>query len=305
MQKSHEGVVAIRSSWKSLAWREFRWLIRNPMLWVYAVLLVLIATRTTANIRRSVRLEVGTLLPFVSLQYPIGALAPIAGILIGYRAIAGEREQRTLRIVGAMPHTRRDILAGKFLGRGGALLVATMLPAGLLLLVSADTGIRLVSWLLFTIVTVLYLLQNVAVGISISVVCSKVRTAAAIGFGYIVMIQHLWMELFVPRIAVSVSPLLPNVTALELQVLLNRLSPMLAYRVVTNEVIGAPNSSGTFFAAILDLQPDHFTDVIVLEQAMDQPFPTYLTPEFSLAILLVWFVSAIVISERLFRNAEF
>lgn len=69
-------------------------------------------------------------LPSGGLQMAAAVLIPLATLALGHGAVAGSRESGSLRVLLAFPHSRRDVVAGAFLGRFGAVFVAV--GAGLL-----------------------------------------------------------------------------------------------------------------------------------------------------------------------------
>jgi ABC-2 type transport system permease protein len=56
----------------------------------------------------------------------VSILVPILGTMLGYKAIVGERESGSLRFLLGLPHTRRDVMLGKLIGRS-SIVVATVL----------------------------------------------------------------------------------------------------------------------------------------------------------------------------------
>jgi ABC-2 type transport system permease protein len=56
----------------------------------------------------------------------VNILIPILGTMLGYKAIVSERESGSLRFLLGLPHTRRDVMLGKFIGRS-AIVVVTVL----------------------------------------------------------------------------------------------------------------------------------------------------------------------------------
>lgn len=62
------------------------------------------------------------------LYRPVASVVAVVGTLLGYNAIVGERESGSLKFLLGQPHTRRDVVVGKFLGRA-AVVVVTVLVA--------------------------------------------------------------------------------------------------------------------------------------------------------------------------------
>ena len=67
-------------------------------------------------------------------------IVPLMGLTIGAQSLAGEREQGTLAYLLAQPVNRVEVLLGKLVGLGGALLAALLLGFGLSAAVIAWQG---------------------------------------------------------------------------------------------------------------------------------------------------------------------
>jgi ABC-2 type transport system permease protein len=50
----------------------------------------------------------------------------VIGTLLGYKSIVGERESGSLKYLLGMPHTRRDVVLGKFIGRAAVVVVTVV-----------------------------------------------------------------------------------------------------------------------------------------------------------------------------------
>ena len=60
------------------------------------------------------------------LQMAAAILIPLVTLALGHGAVAGGRESGSLRVLLASPHSRREVVAGAFIGRFGAVLVAVV-----------------------------------------------------------------------------------------------------------------------------------------------------------------------------------
>lgn len=71
--------------------------------------------------------EAGDTLDLVyALQSPASFLVPIIALLIGYGAVAGERERGSLKFLLGLPHTRWDVVFGKIVGRSAVVTVSIL-----------------------------------------------------------------------------------------------------------------------------------------------------------------------------------
>jgi len=124
-------------------------------------------------------------------------LVALLGIFLGYRSIADDRADGSALLTLSLPHSRGDLLAGTFVGRSAVLLVpslVTLAAAGVVGAVLYGTdGVVGFLWLL--LVTALYGLAFVAVGVGLSAATTSERwiTYGASG-GYLLLV-FLWSGL--------------------------------------------------------------------------------------------------------------
>lgn len=60
------------------------------------------------------------------LYRPVASVVAVVGTLLGYNAIVGERASGSLKFLLGQPHTRRDVVIGKFLGRAAVVAVTVL-----------------------------------------------------------------------------------------------------------------------------------------------------------------------------------
>lgn len=119
--------------------------------------------------------------PFVSF---VGFLGPLFGLALGFDAIGGERERRTLSRLMAQPIHRDDIINGKFVAGLGLISV---LLVGLVLFVSG-MGLHLIGvppqpdeifrLVLYVVVSIIYIGFWLALATLFSLLFRQVATAA-------------------------------------------------------------------------------------------------------------------------------
>ncbi|WP_049900631.1 ABC transporter permease subunit [Halococcus agarilyticus] len=107
----------------TIATKEIADATRSRLVWFLVVAFVVVTipqllsfralNPTTAQASRSIAIF---LKPFI----------PLVGLLVGYKAIVGERDSGSLRILLGLPGTRRDIVLGKILGRSAVFLIAAL-----------------------------------------------------------------------------------------------------------------------------------------------------------------------------------
>ncbi|ELY59571.1 ABC transporter, partial [Natronococcus amylolyticus DSM 10524] len=130
----------------------------------------------------------------IALQTPAGYLVPIIALVVSYAAIAGERESGSLKFLLGLPHTRRDVVIGKILGRTGVVGVSILVgfAFGLIGLFAFVGSVSLVDYLGFTLVTLLFGLVYVCIGVGLSSMTRSTTKAAIGAFGLIVFFWFAW-----------------------------------------------------------------------------------------------------------------
>jgi ABC-2 type transport system permease protein len=124
-----------------------------------------------------------------TVQAFIAIAAPLLGVAFAFDSVNGERHEGTLPRLLSQPIHRDDVVNGKFAGGLSAITLAltavVLVIAGfgmlrLGIVPSADEILRLIAWLLLTI---LYVALWLAFGMLLSVVIRRASTSALVGFG--------------------------------------------------------------------------------------------------------------------------
>lgn len=281
-------------NWLPLARKEFRILRRSKGLWVLAALLLVGGLRSI-NVDPAVRTELGATASLAAFQRPIGALVGFAGLLVGFRAIVGERESGSLKFPAGLPHTRLDILLGKLVGRTAALSLPILVavPLGVLVGVSVNGVPSIPVLLLFLLASLLYALTHVAIGIGISALVRTSTRAAALLLAYVLVVLISWKRVSFQLYTLSTgTPVnvfaVPPSPPLFLAV---RLSPIGAFYLLTNTLFGVGNSAAGYQSVLAQFAPETITNALVVDitfQNLSTPF--YLNPWLTPLILVAWMV---------------
>ncbi|MFC5971967.1 ABC transporter permease subunit [Halomarina salina] len=217
------------SGWQSVARKDFNDALRSRRLLTLVVAFVLFVVGTEYLLVEVLGGDVTSADALVgSLVGPTVVLVPLIGLVTGYRSIAGERETGSHKLLLSLPHSRRDVVLGKLLGRSlvvGVAIVAGFVAGGLLAF-GLIGGYEVTPFVLYFLVTLLYATAFVALGVGISAVTGSTSVAVMASFGAFVLFQFLW--LFV--VGLVRTELFPNASAAVFEVTL-RLSPLISYGV--------------------------------------------------------------------------
>ncbi|WP_247002287.1 ABC transporter permease [Halosolutus gelatinilyticus] len=149
--------------------------------------------------------EQTTLDLLIALQTPASFLVPIIALLLGYGAIAGERERGSLKFLLGLPHTRRDVVLGKVLGRGSVVAVSILIgfAVGMVAIFAFTGSVSPVEYVAFVLVTILFGFVYVCIGVGISAMTRSTTRAAVGAFGLLGVFWLLWG--FIGQLALYVS----------------------------------------------------------------------------------------------------
>jgi len=170
-------------------------------------------------------------LPLVAL---LSFLVPLIAIGLGFDAVNGEHNRRTLSRILSQPIYRDALLFGKFLGAlltlTIALLVLWLLVVGLGLLFIGipPGGEEIARAFVFLLVTIVYAGVWLALAMLFSILFRSPATAALITLGLWLFVTLIWPAL-APAIAVAVYPSDDQATLIIAAQALSRLSPSTLY----------------------------------------------------------------------------
>lgn len=180
------------------------------------------------------------------LLSPTSLFIPIISLLVGYKAVAGERETGSLKCLLALPHTRRDVVLGKVIGRTGVVTVSILIgfSFGAVALALFSDSLPLVTYFMFTILSILLGLLFVCLSIAISSATASTTRAAWGAFGLYALFQFVWGLLGFLLVFITTGSLpLPPVP--DWYLLFTRLNPQSAYQNLATALLpGASSVTG-------------------------------------------------------------
>lgn len=219
--------------------------------------------------------------PLPSFVAFLGFLLPLVAIALGFDAINGEYNRRTLSRVLAQPIYRDALLAGKFVG--GLIVIAMCLLTlwllvtglGILLLGLPPGGEEVLRGLAFLIASFAYAGVWLAVALVFSTLFRSPATSALAALTLWLVFSVFW-PMIAPLIAGAIIPVdlfdpMTQVHQIELQTAIARLSPNVLYGEMT---LGLLNPATRTFGLIFSSQ---------LQNALiGAPLPV------SQSLLLIW-----------------
>jgi ABC-type transport system involved in multi-copper enzyme maturation permease subunit len=179
-------------SWRDIAYRDVHDASRSRGVWVLFALLSVLSVGYAVG---HSYLGESTFPAFLGgITGVVAATLPILAILVGYKSVVHERASGSLFLTLSFPHSRRDFLVGKLVGRSVVLLVPTVVALALAGAVGAvrygTEGAALYPWFLFASALYGLAFVGVAVGLSMSTTVDRWITFGAVGT-YFVLVS-LW-----------------------------------------------------------------------------------------------------------------
>ncbi|MFW5920128.1 MAG: ABC transporter permease subunit [Halanaeroarchaeum sp.] len=185
-------------SWIAVARKDFRDASRSKALWVLTTLFTLLVVGIVFFFSEiSGDTNPGQDALFLSFIGPLFLLLPLAGILVGYKSIVGERESGSIKLLLSLPHTRGEVLLGKLVGRSAVVTTAVLIGylLGSIAFVALMGGFQPVDYLLFVGLTVLLGITFVAIAVGLSASSGSSGLVLTVAIGLVLMFTLLWETL--------------------------------------------------------------------------------------------------------------
>lgn len=270
-------------SWRTIARKNVADAARSRAAWVLTALLALLFVGYAFA-----HGFVGdpTFVAFLDRQaQAVVSLVPIIALLLGYKSVAADRDSGALLLILALPHSRRDVIAGTFVGRTVVLLVPTLVILTVASVVAAvrygTDGALLFPW--FLLATALYgaAFVGVAVALSAADFTDRRLTMAAVG-------AYLFLVSFYGSFHSLIMVLLHRG---EFQVLGNLPDWALLFRLL---------QPGEAYYRLLRLG----FDIEAASQYLAPDAPLYVGWWMGAVILLVWALGPLALGYRRFRAGD-
>ncbi|MDL0123461.1 MULTISPECIES: ABC transporter permease subunit [Halobacterium] len=300
---------SLPGSWQPLARREFRRLARSPIVWLVGGL-VFVGAFLSLPQPTHVQDALGSRVPLAALQTPLYLIGGF-GVLFGtFRAVIRERDTGTIRSTAGTAISRTETLVGFTLGRAAAFAVPLVLAAAFTCFAAVPRYgvVPLDTLAVFLAYTLLFLVVIAAIGVSLSTIFRSQTAAGFVILAY-AFVHITWFQisntLYGALSGTAVSGFSPPTNPLYL--VARWLPPLRLPFVVTNAIIGVPNSAGPATSVLGDLQPNVFSNLIVVRLQYGADVPVwYLHPFVALIAVLLWalvpFAVAVALHRR--RNIE-
>lgn len=294
-------------TWRQVARKDFEDVVRSKMLWSIVTVFVAFMGFMLLVATQVVDPEGSGSGTVEALAFVAGfgkLFVPVVALVAGYMAVVGERRSGSLRVLLGYPHSRRDVVAGKLVGRAGVIVLAfvagfalmTVLVAALFSFPPVETFLSLVA------VATLFGLAFTGIAVGISAAAPTRGKAMALAIGTFLLCLVFW-EGLAAGVHYAVHDSLPGLEADAWYFLLKRLNPIAAYDALTAEVLDSAVATMVNLP-VEDVPRGTPPEQLRLENRVEGDLPVYLEPWFSAVILLAWGVVPAALGYRRFERAD-
>ena len=278
-------------SWTVVARKDFNDARRSRSLWGLSAAFLLLAVLFAALYTYIPAIsgdvdELSSLGLMAFLSAPVGIFVAVAALVIAYKSVAGETESGSGKLLLSLPNTRRDVLFGKIVGRALVLAIPVVigLVAMLAVIVLTNVALEPVEYVLFTGVTLLFVLVYVTLFVGISASTRSTARAATMAVLALVVLEFAW-----------------DIVPLGAWFVLN------GFQVPAEFLTGNVGSMPDLVAFLANLPPSQaYLNAVggVLSGSVTGSGPWYLSQGFSVVVLAVWAVVPALIGYRRYLRAD-
>lgn len=294
------------ATWRAVARKDLADAGRSKLLWaVIAVFVAFVAMALpVAEQLFPPTVAVGPREALAGVAMLAQLFVPGIALVAGYMAVAGERRSGSLRVLLGFPFSRRDVVLGKLAGRltvtVTGLLVGFAVASGLVVALYGVPDLLVFGGFVAAGVLLGVAFTGLAVGGS-AAAASRGR-AMALTVGSFVAMVFFWK----PVAAGSYYLLhgsLPGIPVESWYLLVKRLNPLEAYRVVTAWVLEVPVSAVPRFP-VEDVPASGPFEQVSVATRLGGDVPLYLQDWVAVVVLLAWAVVPVAVGYWWFERAD-
>ncbi len=234
------------------------------------------------------------------LTVPSILIVPLAAIVVGYMAIVGERRSGNLKLLLGFPVSRAAVVLGKLLGRtvviAGSIGVAFIVAGGVGAVLYG--GFSIFQYAGFALATIGLGMAFVGLAVGVSAAVGSRGKALAFAVGAYFLLVLFWQPVLA-GIHYAVTGTIPGIEVPAWYLLLERLSPTMAYQVLVESALNT--SVG---ASIFSIRPPEVRTATVAEQLGGGPVPVYLSLPTSVLVVLLWVLFPTLVGYWRFRVSD-
>ncbi|ADB62505.1 ABC-2 type transporter [Haloterrigena turkmenica DSM 5511] len=187
---------------RAVAKKDFQDAVRSWMFWGLSIFFFLLLVGVTgalsyfgADVSPTQAETTGAL---VSLVSEISRLIiPLIALVLGWKSIAGERESGSIKVLLSLPHSRKDVLLGKLLGRSAVLSLSLVVGFVLAAVVVAAIlgSFDPVDYFSLLVMTIIYGVAYTSIAVALSSITRSTTIAGAAMVSVFLTFYIVWNAL--------------------------------------------------------------------------------------------------------------
>ena len=193
-------------SWVLVAKKDFQDAVRSRMVWLLIGLYALFVTGLGFSVLSNT--PEGTAPGTANLTILMGSqstiFVPAVSLAAAYKSVVGERESGSLKLLLGLPHTRGEVMVGKFIGRSSVVGLAIVVGyvAGILTPLAIGYSVSPSAIIVLILATFLFGITFVAIAIAFSTAIRSSRKALYGAIGIFALFNWVWER--IPRWVVTI-----------------------------------------------------------------------------------------------------
>lgn len=186
---------------RAVAKKDFQDAVRSWLFWglsVFFFVLLVVVTGALSYFGEDIAAQGATTDMLVVLVSQITkVVVPLIALVLGWKSIAGERESGSIKVMLSLPHSRKDVLLGKLLGRSAVLSLS--LTVGFVLaavVVAALLGaFDIVDYAGLLVMSIIYGVAYTSIAVALSSLTRSTTLAGAAMGSVFLLFYVIWNSL--------------------------------------------------------------------------------------------------------------
>ncbi|ELY54758.1 ABC transporter permease [Natronolimnohabitans innermongolicus] len=183
---------------RAVAKKDFQDAVRSWVFWglsAFFFLLIVGITGSLAYFGEDIAAEGATTAMLVFFASETTRLViPLIALVLGWKSIAGERESGSIKILLSLPHSRKDVLLGKLLGRSAVLSLSLIVGfvAAAAVVAALLGGFDVVDYAALLLMAMIYGVAYTSIAVSLSSLTKSTTVAGAAMFSVFLLFYGVW-----------------------------------------------------------------------------------------------------------------
>lgn len=294
------------STWRAVTRKDFEDAIQSKLLWgliaVFVAFLAMALLSAEQLFRESVTVDAARALAGVAMLAQL--FVPGIALVAGYMAVVGERRSGSLRVLLSYPFSRFDVVAGKLAGRtlvtGTALTVGFAVASVFVVVLYGAPDVAAFAG--FVAAGVLLGLTWTGLAVGGSAAAATRGRAMTLTIGTFAGMVFFWKPLVV-GLYYAVEGSIPGLRVESWYLLVDRLNPLEAYRVLVESALGE-RVTAVPRLPLEDVPANAPLEQLAVSNRVAGEVPFYLDDWFAVVVLAAWGVVPVVLGYLRFERSD-